>query len=158
MEPAVRRAPAAEAGFEFWRRWLLVLSCWFVLVGLALAWWPDNRLLGVWQEQLALRFFDGAMPADARAMRSFLLGPLGGTIAGFFVLQVFIVRYAFVPGATWAWRALASGLIVWFVVDSSVSWRHGAAFNVLLVNVPVLVGIGLPLAMTYRAMHPGRSA
>ncbi len=47
---------------------------------------------------------------EATAFKSFLLGPLGATITGFYMLQVFVVWNAFRRRERWAWWRLPPGL------------------------------------------------
>jgi len=46
---------------------------------------------------------------------------------------------------------------VWFVIDSSVSLRHGAVFHVWIINLMPLVLFGIPLLATRKAFasNPG---
>lgn len=134
--------------FTFWDRWLLLASGAMVLVGLLLAFFPDGPLWAYHTEALAGALFGGVLPEEAAVVRRFLMGPLGGTIAGYFVLQAFIVLGPFRRREPWAWWAITGALVLWFVVDSSMSLLHGAAFNVWMVNVGTLVLVGLPLALT----------
>lgn len=127
----------------------MLVSLFFLSVGLYVAFFPDGLLLAVWNDAATRHFLGGVLSGEAEAFRSFLFGPLGGTIAGFYILQLFILWNAFDRKEGWAWWAIAAGTVVWFTVDSGRSVQHGAWFNVFLVNLPALVTVGLPLAMTY---------
>jgi hypothetical protein len=136
--------------FRFWYGWLLLASVLFAGLGLLLAALPDSLLLASWDRALAAAFYGGAVPPEAALMKSFLFGPLGGTIAGFYVMQVFVVTCAFRRGQRWARSAIAAGTAAWFVVDSLASLAHGAWFNLYLVNLPAAAVIAVPLAATWR--------
>ena len=140
--------------FEFWYRWLLTVSIFFALVGLYIAFLPEGWVLTPWNEAAEREFFEGNPTVEATAFKSFLFGPLGATIAGFYVLQVFVVWNAFGRKERWAWWAIAAGTLVWFAVDSLRSIQHGAWFNLILINLPCLLIVGLPLVMTYRYFLP----
>jgi len=137
---------------------LLVVSIFLTIVGVGVAVAPESVFLALHTSATADAFFGGAMPDDAAAMRAFLLGPLGGTIAGYFLMQTFILMVPFRRRERWAWHAILWALVLWFVVDSTMSIYQGALFNVLLVNVWTVVLVGLPLAMTYRAFRGRRIA
>lgn len=141
--------------FDFWWRWLLGFSILFAVVGVILAIFPGAAFLALHTLQIERVFFDGAMTREAEDLRAFLLGPLGGTIAGYFLLQVFIVWGPFRRREPWSWHAVLWALLLWFVIDSSMSVRHGAVFNVWMVNIWTLLPIGLGLAMTYRYFLEG---
>ncbi len=128
--------------FTFWHRWLLVVSIVSALNGLVVCWWPDSPHLAPWNRAIETTVAGGAASAD---VRRFLLGPLGATMAGYFVLQTFLVAGPLRRGERWAWQALVAGLLTWFLADSARSLRVGAVFNIWMVNLPTLLLAGVPL-------------
>lgn len=54
------------------------------------------------------------------------------------------------PQNVWA---ILVGTMSWFVVDSLQTIKHGAWFNIFLINLPVLIVMGLPLVMTRKAFR-----
>ncbi|TVR51743.1 MAG: hypothetical protein EA425_06385 [Puniceicoccaceae bacterium] len=136
--------------FRFWYLWLLTVSLVFVLVGVVIALAPASWFFSPWNYAVSRHFFGGSLPEEAAALRSFFMGLLGGTIAGYFLLQSLVVMQGFRKRQAWAWWAVTGALMLWFVVDSARSFHHGAWFNVLMVNLPTLVLVGLPLVMTAR--------
>lgn len=142
--------------FTFWWKWLLSFSILFVVVGIAIALFPEAAFFDHHTTQIERAFFGGAITEEGARLRAFLLGPLGGTIAGYFLLQVFIVWGPFQRREPWAWHAILWSLLLWFGIDSTMSIRHGAAFNVWMVNLGTLVPIGLALGMTYRYFRPAQ--
>ncbi len=137
--------------FHFWWRVLLAASLLSIAMGLLIAFWPNSPVFAPHTAALERVFFGGAMPEDARHLRSFLLGPLGGTIAGYFLMQTLIVAGPFRRREPWAWHAIAWPLLLWFAVDSTMSIYHGAAFNVWMINLSTLLLVGIPLVATRRA-------
>lgn len=136
--------------FDFWCRWLLLVSIMSVIVGLAIAFFPDSVLFAFHTSAIEQAFFDGSMPEEAAHLRAFLFGPLGGTIAGYFLMQTLFVWGPFWRRELWAWHAVLWPLLLWFAVDSGMSMYHGALFNVWMINVWTLLLVGVALAMTYR--------
>jgi len=134
--------------FESWRRWLLFGSIFFVAFGVTAAIAPHSGLFEIWISGVDRTFFEGAIPRPAGEMRSFLMGPLGGTIAGSYLMQVFIVAVPFKRRERWAWHALLWPMLLWFCVDSTVSALHGAYFNIYLINLVPLLIFGVPLVAT----------
>jgi len=134
--------------FDFWCRWLLFASLFFTAFGVAAALAPDSGLFDVWIGQVDRTFFAGSIPPDARALRGFLMGPLGGTIAGSYAMQVFVVAIPFKRRERWAWHAILWPMLLWFAVDSFVSALHGAWFNIVLINLMPVVTFGIPLFAT----------
>jgi len=145
--------------FDFWQRWLVVVCFLFAGVGILLATLDSLAIFGPWNAGIDAVFAENEqIGSEARAVKSFLLGPLGGTILGMFVLCGFVAAGPFKRREPWAWWAITSSLLAWFVLDSAVSIAHGAWFNVALINCGALVAEGLPLVMTYRAFSDRRTA
>ena len=134
--------------FETWHRLILYSSVFFVFFGVAAAVAPHSGLFDFWIMEIDRTFFAGEVSSQAKEMRGFLMGPLGGTIAGSYLLQVFIVAVPFKRRGNWAWHAVLWSMLLWFCVDSTISVAHGAYFNVYLVNVMPLILFGIPLAAT----------
>ena len=149
----------SDRAFRFWQRWLLGASVLFGAFGLAVALWPDASWLALWTDAVADAFYDGAEPADAAAFRRFVLGPLGATMAGSYLLQAAIAAVPFARRERWAWSATLGALAVWFVTDSALSMAHGAAFNVWTINVVPVLAFAPPLVATRPAFRQsGRPA
>ncbi len=140
--------------FEAWRRFLFAASVFFAVFGLVAAVGIHTFLFDMWTSQIDAVFFGGQPSESALAMRNFLMGPLGGTIAGSYTLQSFIVAVPFKNREPWAWWAVLIGMLVWFVIDSSVSLWHGAVFNVWMINLTPIVVFGIPLIATRKAFAP----
>jgi hypothetical protein len=139
--------------FEFWCRWLLIASLFFTVFGGVAALAPDSIVFEVWIAQVDRTFFAGSIPPEAREMRSFLMGPLGGTIAGSYLMQAYVVAIPFKRRERWAWHAVLWSMLLWFCVDSLVSAMHGAWFNIVLINLMPLIVFGIPLAATRSAFR-----
>jgi hypothetical protein len=145
---------AAMGGFEFWRKWLFWASVFFGVFGVVVATLGDSALFGMWRAAAARHFFEAeSFPEQVNRFRLFLFGPIGGTIAGSYVFQAYLAHEAFRRRERWAWKASVGALLAWFVTDSAVSALHGAYFNIYLINVFALAGIGLPLAMTRKGFY-----
>ncbi|MEL6613567.1 MAG: hypothetical protein AAFQ53_15830 [Bacteroidota bacterium] len=145
----------SEARFRFWQRWLVAASGFFCAFGVIVAVFPNAFFLAPWTAALADVFYDGTEPPDAAAFRAFVLAPLGGTIAGSYLLQTCIAAVPFARREQWAWWATVLALALWFLVDSTLSLIHGAVFNVLLINLAPLAIFVPPLVATRRAFFAG---
>lgn len=118
-----------------------------------IAFLPNSMMFDVYNTKMASAFFEGQIPIEAGKMKSFLFGPIGGTVSGYFVFQLFVVLFAFKREEKWAWYAIVSALLCWFIIDSMVSVAHGAYFNIYMINLPTLILNGIPLIMTFRFIH-----
>ncbi len=138
-DSASRGLRSVDLGGLFWYRYLLGSSAFFVLFGVASAVLGSLPPASLWGGWIAEYFFAGPMPADAQLMFDFMRGPLGGTMAGHYVLQTALVAIPVRRGERWASVAIVAATLLWFCVDSGVSTSHGAWFNVLRVNLSALV-------------------
>jgi len=134
--------------FRFWYKWLLIVSILLTLTGLVIGLCPNFFLFEFHTASIVETFFNGNLSEEANKLRSFFYAPIGGTIAGYFLLQSFIVWKPFYNKELWSWYAISGALLLWFTVDSGLSIYHGAFFNVWMVNIWTLILVGLPLLMT----------
>jgi hypothetical protein len=139
----------------------VVASAGFAAFGVVVAVFPFAPLFAMRNAAIAEVFFGGRWTVEGLAYHAFSSGPLGGTIAGFYVLQAFIAAIPFKRMERWAWHAILWGTVLWFVVDSAVSIRHGAAFNVYMVKhrahhrLRHPAGGDVPHVLRYRAAARG---
>ena len=135
--------------FNFWQKWLYYTSLFFAVIGIAVAFFNNSILFDFWNHYLKIWLgIEGEVPISLLKFKTFILGPLGGTIAGSYVLMAFIAKYPFRNREKWAWQAATLSLLTWFVIDSSICFYHGAYFNIVLINLFTLVLQGLPLVFT----------
>lgn len=146
-----------EIRFQRWRRLVTVGNAVAIGVGLLVAFAPDSLLLWPHNRGTEAVFFAGQPPpAGALALRNWLFGIIGGSIAGFHTLAIFISEYALRHRQRWAYRALWAGLLVWFPIDSGVSAAYGAWHNLWYINGPALLMLGVPLVALWPAFRGAR--
>jgi hypothetical protein len=88
-----------------------------------------------------------AVESATRQFQQWLYGVWGATIAGWGISMTCIARYPFRKKERWAWNCLVFGLLVWFVLDTSLSVFYKVYFNAAF-NTTLLILAGLPLAFT----------
>lgn len=133
-------------GYELWRRWLLVVVALLLLVGLAMIVMPWIMSPGALSKDPLLRpFFGGAaLSTEVRDFHRFIFGVWGSTLVGWAVVLVFLVRHPLRARERWAWNASMAGLLLWFPIDTYVSFHFRVMFNVW-VDVALLVLLLVPL-------------
>jgi len=137
------------SNFEFWQKWLTYANVMTVIVGLLAAFAGNSIFFEIHNDYTREVFIRGkAFTSEMLLLKNWLFGIIGGTIVGFHILMIFISENAFKRKEKWAYYAMWSGMISWFVIDSALSVFFGATHNVLLINAPALILIGLPLLMT----------
>jgi hypothetical protein len=131
---------------------LLLLSAAFAAQGLGWVVVGSFDPWGLYDRWLAMALFGASeLPAGALPLWRFGVALIGATTTGFFVLFFAVVRYGLSPSAPWAYPALWTALLCWFVPDSLASMALGVGFNVVAVNVPCVVLLGGTLAAWKRA-------
>ncbi len=88
-----------------------------------------------------------AVNRATRQFQQWVYGAWGATIAGWGIVLTCMVRYPFRQKKRWAWNCLVFGLLLWFVLDTSLSIFYRVYFNAAL-NTAILILAGLPLAFT----------
>jgi hypothetical protein len=146
------------SNFGFWQKWLFGFGIYVIVFGLMMAFFSQSRLMDiVFNDQINPTFWDSMGPsAAALEFQAFIYGVLGATMAGWGIFIAFIAHHPFKAKELWAWNCIATGMIVWFVVDTFVSIRFGVGFNVI-VNTIFLLLVLLPLILT-RKHFVGRTA
>lgn len=135
--------------FLFWQKWLTYANVIALIIGLFAAFCIDCFIFDIYNENIEAKFNNSnALPDDMNLMKKWLFGIIGGTIAGFQLLIIFISEHAFKKKEKWAWNAIFSAMLLWMIVDSGISIACGAWFNVWLINVPSFVLIMIPLIIT----------
>jgi len=141
---------------EFWNRWLVVVSAGFVVVGLLFAVASGTVLFAPLMDPIHTHFWGGPeLSEGASSYSRFLFGIIGGLTSGFGVLAFQVARHAVARRELWAWRGLAVGLALWYLVDSAVSAYFGALINVL-GNTGFALAMAVPLIGLRR--HMGANA
>jgi hypothetical protein len=141
---------------SIWTRWLMIASLLVIAFGLCLAFFPSMPPLEPVNRQVEAVFALEQAAPGPRAFQRWIYGAWGATIAGWGLLVFSVVRSPLRKGERWAWDALAGSLLLWYVVDSGLSFAFQITANVVL-NTVFLVALGLPLLFTRSARGPTNS-
>jgi len=137
--------------FKFWQQWLFYSSLLFALFGLTLAFFGDNPVYDPYHKMLAQIFFSQSFfPANTQVLYSFILGPMGATITGSYLLLTYIAYFPFRRKEKWARNAIIVAFGIWFITDAIVGLYYGVYFQVLVLHLLVSVPQkALPLIFTW---------
>ena len=86
---------------------------------------------------------------DTSEVQDYLLLPymvLGAVMAGWVFLMILIVRGPLKDGSLWARRFLIQSILLWFILDTSMSVVLGYPTHALF-NVPFALALGIPLLL-----------
>jgi hypothetical protein len=140
------------SSFNFWQKWLLAVAILITGFGILMAFAAGTPLFDLFSRQIDPAFWTGAVDSNARQFQHWLYAVWGATIAGWGIFFLQIVRHPFLRKERWAWECLAIGLVVWYVLDTSLSIYYGVFFNVAF-NSLLLVATAMPLMLTRRAFR-----
>jgi hypothetical protein len=136
--------------FLLWQRWLLTLGVSIVVFGVALALLYSTPLFDIFRTQIDPVFWGaGELTNGTILFQQWIYGVLGATMAGWGVCIAFIAAVPFKRKEKWAWNCLAIAVSLWFVIDTFLSWRFGALFNVVF-NVLIFLATMTPLLFSRR--------
>ncbi len=139
--------------FMFWQRWLFVLALLISVFGALLAFFGGTSLFEPFDRQINPIFWGTAdISAETKSFQQWNYGVVGGVMAGWGVFLAFVAHYPFRNKEKWAWNCLLLGLVVWFVVDTSISLKFRVYFNALFNSVLLALFL-LPLVLTWREMR-----
>ncbi|MBI5503615.1 MAG: hypothetical protein HY899_02360 [Deltaproteobacteria bacterium] len=126
--------------------------CWLGAVsGVVIALAGSSSLFAPWHDALAKAYhLDVEQTRVARRLAGFFLGPIGGSVAGQFVMLAAIAHHAIPRRRRWAIPACLASIIGWFVVDSGYGLLFGGWFNIVMLNVPTLLLTLPPLCLAAR--------
>ncbi len=153
---AGRKENFTVKNFDFWYRWLLVVSWIIVFFGLAMALLNTTPIFDLMNNRVNPVFWGaGPVPEASALFIRWIYGVLGATVAGWGVFMVFIARNSFYQHERWARDAIFVGLLLWYVVDTSITLYFKVAFNAALNTTLLIMGM-LPIVMTWKAFTNGQ--
>jgi hypothetical protein len=137
-----------KLSFSFWQKWLLVAGGGITFFGITMALVSGTPLFDLFNRQIDPAFWGtNAVDDIARQFQQWIYGVWGATIAGWGIFLTYMARYPFNKKERWAWSCIAYGLLVWFVLDTWLSFFYKVYFNVAF-NTGLLVLVMLPVMFT----------
>ena len=136
------------SSFSFWQRWLVGAGFVMVVFGILMALTSGTAAFDLFNRQIDPAFWGAnAVGGAARQFQQWIYAVLGATMAGWGVFLTYLARYPFSKKEPWVWNCLFLGLLVWFVLDTSLSVSYQVYFNAVS-NMAFLILVGLPIVFT----------
>ncbi len=134
---------------DFWSTWLFVVVVVLTVFGVALALLNATPLFDLVHRQIDTVFW-GTQPVVSvtRDYQYWIYGVLGAVLAGWGSTLAFVVWFPFRAKQPWAWWCLGVGIVLWCVIDTSVSLYFRVFFNVAF-NLVIFLATLLPLSLTW---------
>lgn len=128
---------------NFWKIWL---NCWcflIILFGLALS-GAGIEGFEAFADRL-FRFLNLTTAPVFNEVERFAIGLIGAVTVGWGITLAYYIRAAhFSNEGNRVWRQLAFTIIIWFVIDSYISYRTGFTLNIA-GNAILVLGLLIPL-------------
>ena len=136
------------SNFTFWQKWMVVVGIAIVVFGIFMAALSGSPLFDLFNRQIDPAFWGREQSLGTiLGFQHWIYGGWGATIAGWGVFLTFISYFPFRNKEKWAWNCLSLGLLVWFVLDTSISLFYSVYFNAAF-NTALLILAGLPIVFT----------
>jgi hypothetical protein len=127
---------------------LLVVSVVISVFGIMIVLLSGTPLFDMFNRQINPVFWSpNTVEESAKGFQQWIYGVLGATMAGWGVFMTFIAHYSFRNKEKWAWNCMFVGMLVWFVLDTSISIFHKVYFNAVF-NTGLLIIAMLPVVLT----------
>jgi len=134
--------------FNFWQRWLVVLSIVIIVFGVFMAIFNQSTIFAFFNQQIDPVFWGSVpKPVEYANFQGWVYGVLGATMAGWGLMLLFIVQNAFRLREKWTWQSIVISLGSWYVLDTAISLYFGVIFNVVF-NTLLLLAVISPLIAT----------
>lgn len=136
------------ANFSFWQKWLFVVGIVVSVFGVMMSLLSGTPLFDLFNRQIDPAFWSIRTVSDSvQQFQKWIYGVWGATIAGWGIFLAFIAHYPFAKKERWSWKCTIAGLLIWFVLDTSLSLVYQVYFNVAF-NVGLFVLAMVPLVFT----------
>ena len=139
--------------YRIWRFWLLAVSIFIIAFGTIMALFNATVVFAFFNDQINPVFWGlNPVPSPAQAFQAWVYGAWGATVMGWGVTMLFIAWFPFESRERWAWFCVLVSVILWYLLDTGISFWFGVMINVVL-NTTILILVIIPLVFTWSAMH-----
>ena len=144
---------------KFWMGWLKIIIGIIILAGIFLVILGNSQHAEILNQKINQVFFSGSIPDEASLlMKGWLIAVSGSIMVGWGSSMLYIVLYPFKRGESWSWRSIFYPLIIWYLIDSSISVYYGVAFNVIINTILFLQIMAPLLFLRNRFFHKPKTA
>lgn len=135
--------------FWFWHKWLFATGLLVTIFGLGLTFFNQGAFFDfLLNRQINPVFFpDGQVSPEIVRFQQWIYAVLGATISGWGISIIFLTYYPFRSQDRWAWNAIALGVTVWYILDTTLSLYFRVVFNAAFNSI-LFIALWLPLVLT----------
>lgn len=138
--------------FNFYVKWLYILSITIIVFGIALAVFKNSLLSPLINDVLGSAFWTTQIADEGTIKFKNLTWSLFGAMMTCWGFLLFgIVNNSFRKQEKWAWNSILISSLGWFAIDELFSIYYQVWVNAI-GNIPLFIAIIFPLIMTKREM------
>ncbi len=138
--------------FKIWRYWLICVSVFIIAFCLVMSLFNTTVVFAFFNTQINPVFWGAAsVPSPDQAFQAWVYGAWGATVLGWGITMFFVAYFPFYQRESWTWYCILVSVVVWYLLDTGISWWFGVLVNVLLNSI-ILVLVLIPLFFTWREM------
>lgn len=131
---------------KFWTTWLKITGILLTIFGLCMAFFSNTVVFNMLNNAVDTVFFKEAIPDEFIQFRTWIYAVLGSTIAGWGIFISFIAGKIELKNNSWAWNALLTATLVWYIPDTFFSFKMGVVVNGW-INTIILIALLIPLVV-----------
>jgi hypothetical protein len=121
---------------KFWYGWLKITILIIILSGLFLVLTGSLIHLSFIDAIVEKLFFAGTHPLEEETMlKNWFFGISGVLMAGWGIFMLYLVNHSFQQKQQWAWKCIFYPIVIWYILDTSISMYFSVFFNVLLNSI-----------------------
>jgi hypothetical protein len=130
---------------KFWTWWLKVTMIMVMAGGFLLVALYNLGISDFLDRKIDRVFFEGENPADAvNRLRIWMISVAGAVMAGWGLMMLYIVNHPFRRKEKWAWRSIFYPILIWYLIDNTISAWYGVGINVI-INTVLFLQVIAPL-------------
>jgi hypothetical protein len=130
---------------KFWYVWLKVTMLIVIVTGILLVLIGSFIPIEILDRNIDNVFFKGVHPEEqVNMLRNWLFSVSGAIMAAWGSSMWYLVSHTFRQHEKWAWDCIFYPVVIWYLLDTSVSFYYGVFFNVI-INSILLLQIMAPL-------------
>jgi hypothetical protein len=118
---------------KFWLEWLKISLILTIIGGMAMVLIYYLGMTEFINKKLDIIFLNGKQAVmEVGHLRSWMISITGAVMTGWGLTMLYVVNQPFRKREKWAWNSIFYPMLLWFLVDSSVSAYYGVAFNIII--------------------------
>lgn len=130
---------------KFWFGWLKIAAVCCTFFGIFMVFFNQTPAFNFLNKHINRIFYSGHTSIhEFLPFQGWLLSVLGATMTGWGISILFLIYYPLQKKEPWAWNAIMISMIVWFSLDTFMSAKYGALFNVV-INIIFMLQFVAPL-------------